>query len=92
MRSLTVLMTLGLLVFLGQQAVTLYKLTVCRQEAWRSAVTLHTRTLLTVVSSSEKDILPQCQILVARKNNLVSWTRMNLPRRLNVSLHLGGKL
>lgn len=92
MKILTTLMTLGLLVFLGQQAVTLHKLTVCRQEAWRSAVTLHTRTLLSEVSASEKDILFRCRIVVAREKNLVSWTKANLPRRFNVPLHLRGTL
>ena len=85
-------MTLGLLVYLGQQAVTLHKLTVCRQEAWRSALTLHTHTLLTKVTPSEKDILFRCRIVVSREKNLVTWTKADLSRRLKVPLNLRGKL
>ncbi len=92
MKFLVTLMTLGLLVFLGQQAVTLHKLTVCRQEAWRSALTLHTRTLLSEVSPSERDIIFRCRIVVSREKAQVSWTKAELPRRLKVPLNLRGKL
>ncbi len=92
MRTLTTFMTLGILVFLGQQAVTLHKLTVCRQEAWRSSLTLHTRTLLTESLPSERDFLPSCKIIISRENNRVSWTRLPVPRRLIVPLYLRGKL
>lgn len=92
MKILVALMTLGLLVFLGQQAVTLHKFTVCRQEAWRSALTLHTRTLLSEVSLSEKDILLRCRIIVSREKHLVSWARADFPRRLKVPLNLRGKI
>lgn len=69
------LLCLGLLVFLGQEAVSLHQHTVCRQEAWRSSVTLHTRTLLSKSQSIEKDVLLRCGILVSRKEKLVIWTR-----------------
>lgn len=75
MNILVALLTMGLLAFLGQGAVTLHKLTVCRQEAWRSSVILHTQTLLTKYSRSEKDILFRCGILVSRNEKRVSWTR-----------------
>lgn len=92
MSILSIMISLGLMAFLGQQAVTLHKLTVCRQDAWRASVTLHTRTLLSEFSASEKDVLPQCRILVSRKNSNVSWVRLPSPGKHTVSLHLKGKL
>ncbi len=84
------LLCLGLLVFLGQEAVTLHKLTVCRQEAWRSSVTLHTRTLLSKSQSLEKDILLRCGILVSRNQKLVTWSRSW--KKHAVPLRLKGQL
>lgn len=92
MNLLTIVLSIGLMVFLGREAVELQKLTVCRQEAWRSSVTLHTRTLLTKKSPSEKDFLPRCQVVVSRNEKRVSWVRLTSPRRNNVSLNLRGKL
>ena len=92
MKILAVLMTTGLMVFLGQQAVTLHKLTVCRQEAWRSSLVLHTHTLLTEVKSSEKEFLSSCRIIVAREKNAVSWLRPSVSRRHSVPLSLQGKI
>lgn len=92
MNILSLVISFGLMVFLGQQAVTLHKLTVCRQEAWRSSVTLHTRALLTSSSATEKDIIPQCKILVSRNEKKVSWVRLSSPSRHQVALNLRGKL
>lgn len=87
-----VLMTSGLLVFFGQQAVTLHKLTVCRQEAWGASLVLHTRTLLSETRSSEKEILSKCRVIVSREKNAVSWIRLPVPRRHLVPLKLRGKI
>ena len=92
MKILAVLMTTGLMVFLGQQAVTLHKLTVCRQEAWRSSLVLHTRTLLSKVETNEKDVLARCRIIVTREKNAVSWIRPSVSRRHSVPLRLQGKI
>ncbi len=92
MKILLVLMTSGLLVFLGQQAVTLHKLTVCRQEAWQVSMILHTRTLLSENRISEKEILPKCRMIVTREKSAVSWVRLPVPRRHHVPLHLQGKI
>jgi hypothetical protein len=90
MNTLVSLLCLGLLVFLGKEAVTLHKLTVCRQEAWRSSVTLHTRTLLTKTQPSERDILYRCGIVVSRNQRMVAWMRSM--KRHSVPLGLKGKL
>ncbi len=92
MKILSLIISFGLMVFLGQQAVALHKLTVCRQEAWRTSVTLHTRTLLTSSSTSEKEVLQNCRIVVSRKAKTVSWMRLSSPSRHAVSLNLVGKL
>lgn len=92
MNILSVVISLSLMIFLGQQAVTLHRLTVCRQDAWRTSVTLQTRTLLSMVSTSEKNVLPRCRILVSRTNNIVSWYRLTSPGKHTLSLNLKGKL
>ena len=92
MKILTALLALGLMIFLGREAVELHKLTVCRQEAWRSSLTLHTRALLTKSSPSEKDFLARCKIVVSRNEKKVSWMRLTSPSRRVVTLNLRGKL
>jgi hypothetical protein len=92
MKVLCVFLCLGLMVLLAGEAVELHKLTVCRQEAWRSSVTLYTRTLLTSVPASDKDVLLGCRILVSRKEKDVSWLRLSSPRKHVVQLALTGKL
>ena len=92
MKILMVLMTSGLLVFLGQQAVTLHKLTVCRQEAWQASLVLQTHSLLTQSSHSEKEILFKCRMIVTREKNAVSWVRLPLSRRHQFPLRIEGKL
>ena len=92
MNILTIVLSIGLMVFLGSRAVELHKLTVCRQEAWRSSLTLHTRTLLTKTSLTEKDFLARCKVVVSRNEKKVSWIRLSSPTRHTVSLNLRGKL
>lgn len=90
MNSLIALLSFALLVYLGQEAVTLHKLTVCRQEAWRSSVTLHTRALLSRPETSEKEVLHRCGILVSRDRKSVTWQRSL--RQHSVPLRLKGTL
>ena len=92
MKILTVIISLGLMVFLGQQAVTLNKLTVCRQEAWRASIVLHTRALLSSSSTLEKDFILNCRIVVSRNEKKVSWIRITSPSRHHIPLRLQGKL
>ncbi|MFL5784875.1 MAG: hypothetical protein ACJ76H_09720 [Bacteriovoracaceae bacterium] len=92
MKILCVFLCLGLMVLLAGEAVELHKLTVCRQEAWRSSVTLHTRSLLSTATSSDKDVLLRCRILVSRNEKEVSWLRLKSPRKHSVELSLIGKL
>lgn len=92
MKVLTIILTLGLLVFLGHEAVTLQKLTVCRQEAWRSSLRLHTRFLLSKSLPVESEPLPKCRILVSRMKRKVHWKRFPKAQTHAVSLNLQGKL
>ncbi len=92
MKALVILLSVSLMVFLGQEAVTLHKLTVCRQEAWRSSVTLMTRTLLSEAPATDKDILFRCGIVSNLKNNKVSWFRITSHRLHYVTLKISGKL
>lgn len=91
MKILAVLFSVSILVLLGHEAVVLHRLTTCRQEAWRSSLTLHTRALLTRHDNSERDVLASCRILVLRSGRMVLWKRLGSGKHV-VDLRLKDKL
>lgn len=90
MRILSAILSLSLLLLLAREAVLLYRRTVCRQEAWRTSVTLHTRSLLSTAPESEAFPFVSCKVLVRRSRGKVSWLRGGKPHSLPLGLR--GKL
>lgn len=92
MNILSWMLSLGILVWLMTEAVSLHRANVCRQEAWLKSTELRTRALLHDPKDREKDWHLGCRLILFRDGTTITWRRLPSLTEHNFELDLGDSL